>query len=195
MRKVIDLGQQRSSRKRTEKESGRLKIEEENNHKNKLGVEKEETAKHLRTQTMTEKISRFENQAKPTKSEDDCLPKNNHKLESEVEKSRKMKTQKWPHALPDLGDSAHRKKPSKQKPPITITLSKNKQEENPEAVKARHNSKNKPFQDNKTKMTSPTKVKTDACRKQMLKSDSPKLFVRMKPRKSKRCSNVETCQT
>ena len=94
-----------------------------------------------------------------------------------------MKTQKWPQASPDIWDIGHRKKPSKQKPPITITLSKNKQEENTEAVKARHNSKNKPFQVNKTKMTSPTKVKTDACRKQMLKSDSPKLFVRMKPPK------------
>jgi hypothetical protein len=183
MRKVIDLGQQMSSRKRTEKESGRVKLEEENKHKNKLEAEKEETAKPLRTQTMTQKRSRFETQTKPTKSEDDCLSKNKHKLESEVEKSRKMKSQKWLYALPDLGDSAHRKKPSKQKPPITITLSKNKQEENTEAVKARHNSKNKPFQVNKTKMTSPTKVKTDACRKQMLKSDSPKLFVRMKPPK------------
>ena len=145
MRKVIDLGQQRSSRKRKEKESGRVKIGEENKNKQKLEIEKEETAKPLRTQTMTQKISRFETQAKPTKSEDDCLSKNKHKLESEVEKSRKMKTQKWLYALPDLGDSAHRKKPSKQKPPITITLSKNKQEENPEAVKATHNIRANPF--------------------------------------------------
>jgi hypothetical protein len=57
MRKVIDLGQQRSSRKRTEKESGRVKLEEENKHKNKLEVEKEETAKPRKYQDLKPKQS------------------------------------------------------------------------------------------------------------------------------------------
>ena len=133
---------------------------------------------------MIQKISRFETQAKLRKLEDNCQTKNKPKLRTEVEKCRTMKTQKWPQALPDLGDSAHRKKPSKQ-------------EENSEAAKAKQNSKDKPSQDIQTKMTSPpTKVKTEACRKPMLKTDSSKLIVRMKTsEESKPWSHVETCET
>ena len=148
-------------------------MEEENKHKMKLEVEKEEQAKPSKSPAMVERISRFENLELPRNLEDNCHSKNKPKVITEVEKSKKnINNPKWSQASPGQSDSVIKKKVNKLKSLI------------PGAAQDKQNRQDKPSQVSKTKKKShTTKVKTEAVRELLLKSDSPKLLTRMKPPK------------
>ena len=160
-------------------------MEEENKHKMELEVEKEEQAKPSKSPAMVERISRFENLELPRNLEDNCHSKNKPKVITEVEKSKKkINNPKWSQASPGQSDSVIKKKVNKLKSLIPIISSNKNQHKNSEAAQDKQNRQDKPSQVSKTKKKSPTtKVKTEAVRELLLKSDSPKLLTRMKPPK------------